>query len=267
MDISPTQTAAEYDVGAEGYRRAAERPMARIRFATLRAALLGMRGQLPERARIWDLGCGSGASSELLRELFPQARIVAVDISPVEIDMARQRAEQAGLAIDYRVGDLFTHDYPGDEVDLFVSVMALHYGDGEQINRLLQRLAKALGRQGRLVAQIANPRLPLPYRDYGIEHRPPAGQAPPWAEGMPYQVRLFAEPLRAQQPNWPAPLVEFTNRVHAPETYPQALRAAGMISRDQPLLIPDEVRAAHAGIDWSDLEAKPVYATFVAEPG
>jgi len=50
-----------------------------------------------------DLGCGTGRVAELLADA--GAAVVGVDLSPALIETAKERAQERGLAIDYRVGD------------------------------------------------------------------------------------------------------------------------------------------------------------------
>lgn len=53
--------------------------------------------------RILDVGCGGGLMAEPLARL--GAQVVGVDASPGNIAAARRHAEQAGVAVDYRLGD------------------------------------------------------------------------------------------------------------------------------------------------------------------
>jgi SAM-dependent methyltransferase len=53
--------------------------------------------------RVLDLGCGTGGVAELLAAT--GADVVGIDLSPVLIETARERAAERGLPIDYRVGD------------------------------------------------------------------------------------------------------------------------------------------------------------------
>lgn len=56
--------------------------------------------------RVLDAGCGTGAASiELARR---GAEVVAIDLSPTLVDVARQRASQSTLrgSIDFRAGDM-----------------------------------------------------------------------------------------------------------------------------------------------------------------
>ena len=50
-----------------------------------------------------DLACGTGAMAE--RAAARGAKVTGVDLAPVLIETARERAADQGLEIDYRVGD------------------------------------------------------------------------------------------------------------------------------------------------------------------
>jgi SAM-dependent methyltransferase len=60
---------------------------------------------------VYDLGCGDGRIVITAAKDFG-ARSVGIDIDPVRIREARQRAQQAGVAnrVAFREGDLFTAD-------------------------------------------------------------------------------------------------------------------------------------------------------------
>jgi magnesium-protoporphyrin O-methyltransferase len=121
-------------------------PVGSIR-ATVRAGRDEMRrtlvSWLPEDlrgARVLDAGCGSGA---LAVELAARgARVVAVDISPTLVDLARERA--AGAAIDWRVGDMLD---PGlGRFDYVVAMDSLIHYEGRDIARVLADLGRRAGR-------------------------------------------------------------------------------------------------------------------------
>ena len=59
--------------------------------------------------KVLDIGTGSGAISVCLAKELPAAQIVALDISPVALDVARVNAERHGVAdrIRFLTGDLF----------------------------------------------------------------------------------------------------------------------------------------------------------------
>lgn len=87
-------------------------PVSGVR-ATVRAGRDRMRGLmlswLPTNlsgARVLDAGCGTGAAAiELARR---GAEVVAIDLSPTLVEVARQRAAQSNLRgnIDFRSGDM-----------------------------------------------------------------------------------------------------------------------------------------------------------------
>ncbi len=63
--------------------------------AVLTAAMVA---NLPHKAKILDLGCGWGLSTEMLS--FTGAKITAVDINPDFVELVRQRANRRGDVID-----------------------------------------------------------------------------------------------------------------------------------------------------------------------
>lgn len=68
------------------------------------AACLGTAG--PGTA-ILDLGTGSGVLALALKHAFPEARVLAVDLSSEALDLARENAAATGLAVEFMAGDLF----------------------------------------------------------------------------------------------------------------------------------------------------------------
>ena len=62
--------------------------------------------EVVETHRVADVGTGSGAIALTLAKLFPAAAVVAVDISPGALEVARGNAERLGLAVTFVEGDL-----------------------------------------------------------------------------------------------------------------------------------------------------------------
>jgi release factor glutamine methyltransferase len=59
-----------------------------------------------ERTRIADVGTGSGAVAVALAKLRPDAEVLAVDVSPDALAVARANAERHGAAVTFLEGDL-----------------------------------------------------------------------------------------------------------------------------------------------------------------
>jgi release factor glutamine methyltransferase len=62
--------------------------------------------EVVEVPRIADVGTGSGAIALTLAKLFPAAAVVATDVSPAALDVARGNAERLGLAVTFVEGEL-----------------------------------------------------------------------------------------------------------------------------------------------------------------
>jgi len=71
-------------------------------------------------ARVVDLGTGSGIVAISLALECPSAEIVAVDLSPDALIVARNNAARLGAAVDFREGDWFA-PLAGERFDLIVS--------------------------------------------------------------------------------------------------------------------------------------------------
>lgn len=98
-------------------------------------------------ARVTDLGCGSGLSTELLAQRWPDARITGVDNSPAMLDKARQRLPTA----HFMSGDIasFSGDAPQD---LIFANASLHWIPDH--HTLLPRLVAQLAPGGVLAFQM-----------------------------------------------------------------------------------------------------------------
>ena len=61
---------------------------------------------LPEGARVADVGTGSGAIALALKEERPDLSVVATDVSPGALEVARANATRLGLDVEFVEGDL-----------------------------------------------------------------------------------------------------------------------------------------------------------------
>ena len=95
-------------------------------------ALEGVKEKLERGARIADVGCGHGASAIIMAQSFPNVRVVGFDYHPESIEVARKRAQEAGVAdrVTFEVAP--AKAYPGKDYDLVAFFDCLHdMGDPE----------------------------------------------------------------------------------------------------------------------------------------
>jgi ubiquinone/menaquinone biosynthesis C-methylase UbiE len=98
---------------------------------------------VPERcSSALDVGCGTGAFSRRLAE--KAERVVALDLSPEMIRVARSRA--AGISnIEFACADVMTFDLPPDQFDCVASVATLHHLPLRQVLLKLRETIKPGG--------------------------------------------------------------------------------------------------------------------------
>ena len=68
----------------------------------IRQQLINAIEQKPRR--ILDLGCGTGSSTLMLKQAFPQAVVMGLDLSTYMLVVAEKKAQQAGLNIQWQHG-------------------------------------------------------------------------------------------------------------------------------------------------------------------
>jgi SAM-dependent methyltransferase len=92
-----------------------------------------------------DLACGTGAVAE--RAAAAGATVTGIDLAPVLIETAQERAAEQGLEIDYRVGDCEQLDVEDASYDVVSSTCGVMFApDHEATARELARVTRPGGR-------------------------------------------------------------------------------------------------------------------------
>jgi SAM-dependent methyltransferase len=116
-------------------------------------------GQLPEGSVVADAPCGAGvAFAALLRR--QRVRYLALDLSPVMLERARQRALTIDLTqIEFIEGDAERMPLANGSVDLFLSYWGLHCMPHP--DAAVREIARCLRRGGRVIGAMVcrGPRL------------------------------------------------------------------------------------------------------------
>jgi trans-aconitate 2-methyltransferase len=109
------------------------------------------RVELTNAARVYDLGCGPGNSTELLLERFPTAQVIGTDNSETMLESARQRLP----ACRFELSDIAQWQ-PADAPDLIYANAALQWVADHET--LVPRLFKLLAPGGVLAIQMPDNR-------------------------------------------------------------------------------------------------------------
>ncbi len=92
-----------------------------------------------------EIGCGTGAFARLLAKR--SRRVVALDLSPEMIRVARARSSQFDN-LEFHLADAMTWDFPQSQFDFICSIATLHHLDQR---KLLVKMKDALKHRGVLV--------------------------------------------------------------------------------------------------------------------
>jgi len=129
---------------------------------------------LPDQARVLDVGCGTGEIVRRLAAEFPRASLLGVDLHEPHLQQARRASEALGPRVTFRCMDAFALDLPDRSFDL----------------SLCRHLLQAVPEPWRILAEmkrVTRPggRLHLIAEDYGLIHCHPCAIDPErfWREG------------------------------------------------------------------------------------
>ncbi len=83
---------------------------------------------LPARPyrRIVDMGCGFGKSAWPMKQAFPEAEVIGVDLALPCLELAARRASERGLAVRFRQADAVATGLEAGSADLVTSTMFVH---------------------------------------------------------------------------------------------------------------------------------------------
>ena len=199
----------------------------------LQPRMLALAGDV-SGLRVLDLGCGEGAYSRALAGR--GARVIGIDGSARLVDAARDRAEAAGLDIDYRcLNANALHGLAEGSVDLIVASMILM--NVEDYDGTIREAQRVLAPGGALCMSITHPCFSAPVSDWvrGKGRRPQHYAVDRYFERIAWNDRIA--------PTFKTP----TLRRHRPlEDYVGGALRAGFELRElqEPMATGDDLRAS-----------------------
>jgi len=76
--------------------------------------------------RILDLGCGTGSTTLMLKQAFPQAEVIGLDLSPYMLVRAEHKAQAAGVNIKWLHSDAEQTGFGDASFDLVTASLLFH---------------------------------------------------------------------------------------------------------------------------------------------
>ncbi len=114
--------------------------------------------------RILDLGCGMGHNTLPLRDVFPDAEIVAVDVAAPMLRYGHARAQSLGVNdVQFIQADANDTGFEDGSFDLVFTTMVLHETSAEAVAKLFSECQRLL-RDGGLTVHLEQP----PYRRFDV---------------------------------------------------------------------------------------------------
>jgi len=202
----------------------------------------------------YDLACGSGYYSRLLKEL-GAGEVMGLDLSPEMVRLAQQRERENPLGIEYRIGDCSKLE-PMAPAPLVVASWLLNNAPDEAtLQAMLNGARRQLQPGGRFVGITLDwtyDRTRYDLRKYGLVITKQDGEPP--------RRRIVGEFITKV----PTPEVEVYQWDQA--VIEACFEEAGFIGLDwRPFAVSDELRAAFEPGYWDELEANCTGVGFVAQ--
>lgn len=106
---------------------------------------------------ILDLGCSVGMSTFVWQEIYPQARLTGVDLSPYFLAVARLRAQQRQIPVTWVHGAAESTGLPEAAFDLVSACLMFHELPQTAARAILTEAKRVLKPQGYLAVMDMNP--------------------------------------------------------------------------------------------------------------
>ena len=112
--------------------------------------------------RILDLGCGTATGTLKVKQSYPSAQVVGVEIDPEVLARARSKSEKNGLEVELVESSATELPFEAESFDAVISNLVFHHLDAVQKGEALQEVRRVLRPGGRLLlADFSDPHGPV----------------------------------------------------------------------------------------------------------
>ena len=105
---------------------------------------------------VLDLGCGTGSSTLMLKQAFPEAEVIGLDLSPYMLTMAEYKGQQANLTIQWQQGLAEATDFADEQFDLISIAFLFHETPVEVSQAILNECQRLLKPEGQVIILDGN---------------------------------------------------------------------------------------------------------------
>lgn len=106
--------------------------------------------------RILDLGCGTGSTTLLLKQAFPTAEVIGLDLSPYMLFMADYKAKNAELNLKWQQGKAEKTNFPPNTFDVVTASLLFHETPPHISELILQESFRLLKAGGQVIILDGN---------------------------------------------------------------------------------------------------------------
>ena len=107
---------------------------------------------------ILDLGCGTGSSTLMLKQAYPDAEVTGLDVSPYMLKMSAHKGKQANLAIDWQQGLAEATNFADESFDLISIAFLFHETPVAISQAVLKECQRLLQPGGQIIILDGNQR-------------------------------------------------------------------------------------------------------------